>query len=212
MTPSRRDSGGMTRLRPTATAVLIAAVLLASGCAAAGTSTSPPESRATAQATATPATATTPVPTTPTTQSATDAGADELAARFPRTAAGAEAFVGYLFGILRRANATPDPSLVAPLVDQGSCSDCKHWVDSLASMRTAGEHFVGDFVVPQNVITRQITGSTAVVVATVVTPAGQRVDSHGTVVHTRTSTGPFRYDLRLEFRKHWVVVYAESVL
>ena len=125
---------------------------------------------------------------------------------------GAEAFVGYLFGILRRANATPDPSLVAPLVDQGSCSDCKHWVDSLASMRTAGEHFVGDFVVPQNVITRQITGSTAVVVATVVTPAGQRVDSHGTVVHTRTSTGPFRYDLRLEFRKHWVVVYAESVL
>ena len=85
-------------------------------------------------------------------------------------------------------------------------------MDLLASLRTAGEHFVGDFVVPQNVITRQITGSTAVVVATVVTPAGQRVDSHGTVVHTRTSTGPFRYDLRLEFRKHWVVVYAESVL
>ena len=201
----------MTRLRPTATAVLIAAVLLASGCSRGGTSTSRPESGTTAPTT-TRATATTPGPSTPTTQSATDAGADELAARFPRTAAGAEAFVGYLFGILRRANATPDPSLVAPLVDQGSCSDCKHWVDSLASMRTAGEHFVGDFVVPQNVITRQITGSTAVVVATVVTPAGQRVDSHGTVVHTRTSTGPFRYDLRLEFRKHWVVVYAESVL
>jgi hypothetical protein len=201
----------MTRLRPTATAVLIAAVLLASGCSRGGTSTSRPESGTTAPTT-TRATATTPGPSTPTTQSATDAGADELAARFPRTAAGAEAFVGYLFGILRRANATPDPWLVAPLVDQASCSDCKHWVDSLASMRTAGEHFVGDFVVPQNVITRQITGSTAVVVATVVTPAGQRVDSHGTVVHTRTSTGPFRYDLRLEFRKHWVVVYAESVL
>ena len=201
----------MTRLRPTATAVLIAAVLLASGCSRGGTSTSRPESGTTAPTT-TPATATTPGPSAPTTQSATDAGADELAARFPRTAAGAEAFVGYLFGILRRANATPDPWLVAPLVDQASCSDCKHWVDSLASMRTAGEHFVGDFVVPQNVITRQITGSTAVVVATVVTPAGQRVDSHGTVVHTRTSTGPFRYDLRLEFRKHWVVVYAESVL
>ena len=167
MTPSRRDSGGRTRLRPAAMAALIVATLMASGCSTAGSSTSPPESRATAQATVTPAT-TTPVPSTPTTQSATDAGAHELAATFPRTAAGAEAFVGYLFGILRRANATPDPWLVAPLVDQASCSDCKHWVDSLASMRTAGEHFVGDFVVPQNVITRQITGSTAVVVATAV--------------------------------------------
>ena len=46
----------------------------------------------------------------PTTQSATDAGADELAARFPRTAAGAEAFVRAYFDALGKAFAAGDPA------------------------------------------------------------------------------------------------------
>jgi len=108
----------MTRLRPTATAVLIAAVLLASGCSRGGTSTSPPESGATAPTT-TPATATTPGPSSPTTQSATDAGADELAARFPRTEAGAEAFVRAYFDALGEAFAAGDPAGVEHLLHPG---------------------------------------------------------------------------------------------
>ena len=155
-------------------------------------------------------TTTTSTPSTTTSSSTTTATSD-LATRFPKTKAGAEGFVKYLFAVLNAANLRPDPSGVEPLVDQRSCSDCEHWVSSLKLMVGQHERFVGDFVVAQDIKAVDLTESTVVLVTQVITPAGKRVDAQGRVVHVRESLGPFRYDLRLEFRGHWIVTYAESV-
>lgn len=155
-------------------------------------------------------TTTTSTPST-TTSSPTTTATSDLATRFPKTKAGAEGFVKYLFEILNASNRRPDPSMVEPLVDQKSCSDCEHWVSSLRLMAEQHERFLGDFVVSQDINAVDLTESTVVLITQVVTPAGKRVDAQGRVVHVRESLGPFRYDLRLEFRGHWVVTYAESV-
>ena len=94
----------MAPLRPAAAAALIATTLMATGCSGTGTTTSRPDSGRTAPATtATASSGSTPVPSTTRTRSATETEADELAAKFPQTAAGAEAFVRAYFDALSRA-------------------------------------------------------------------------------------------------------------
>lgn len=205
-TPSVR-TGGMATLRPAATAALVVATLVASGCSGAGTSTSRPESGTTAPTT-TRATATTPGPSTPTTQSATDAGADELAARFPRTAAGAEAFVRAYFDALGKAFAAGDP---AGLSDYSTpaCLRCEGFLRTLTGDHDHGRHGVGTFALIHRVTPTAVTTTSAVVDVDFDSPAAYVVDAQGTRVDERTAELSLRLRVRLEHSDHWRIVATE---
>ena len=204
--PSVR-TGGRTRLRPAAMAALIVATLMASGCSTAGSSTSPPESRATAQATGTPATTTT-VPTTPTTQSATGAGADELAATFPRTEAGAEAFVRAYFDALGKAFAAGDPAGLSTY-STPACLRCEGFLRTLTADYDHGRHGVGTFAIIHRVTPTAVTTTSAVVDVDFDSPAAYVVDAQGTRVDERTAELSLRLRVRLEHSDHWRIVATE---
>ena len=136
---------------------------MATGCSGTGTTTSRPDSGRTAPATtATASSGSTPVPSTTRTRSATETEADELAAKFPQTAAGAEAFVRAYFDALSRAFAAGDP---AGLSDYSTpaCLRCEGFLRTLTGDHDHGRHGVGTFALIHRVTPTAVTTTSAVV-------------------------------------------------
>ncbi len=144
----------------------------------------------------------------PTTQSATDAGADELAARFPRTAAGAEAFVRAYFDALGKAFAAGDP---AGLSDYSTpaCLRCEGFLRTLTGDHDHGRHGVGTFAIIYRVTPTAVTTTSAVVDVDFDSPAAYVVDAQGTRVDERTAELSLRLRVRLEHSDHWRIVATE---
>ena len=211
MTPSRRDGGGMAPLRPAAAAALIATTLMATGCSGTGTTTSRPDSGRTAPATtATASSGSTPVPSTTRTRSATETEADELAAKFPQTAAGAEAFVRAYFDALSRAFAAGDP---AGLSDYSTpaCLRCEGFLRTLTGDHDQHRHGVGTFVIIHRVTATAVTDTSAVVDVDFDSPAAHVVDAQGTRVEERKAELSLRLRVRLEHPDHWRIVATELI-
>ncbi|MFN8083805.1 MAG: DUF6318 family protein [Dermatophilaceae bacterium] len=171
-------------------------------------STARTESGATAPTTSRPTTATTPGPSTPTTQSATDAGADELAARFPRTAAGAKAFVRAYFDALGKAFAAGDPAGLSTY-STPACLRCEGFLRTLTADHDQGRHGVGTFAIIHRVTATAVTDTSAVVDVDFDSPAAYVVDAQGTRVDERTAELSLRLRVRLEHSDHWRIVATE---
>lgn len=159
-------------------------------------------------ASATASSGSTPVPSSTGTHLATETEADELAAKFPQTAAGAEAFVRAYFAALNVAYQTGKVGQLA-LYSTPGCSRCRDWLAEFAKNEASGLHSLTPFVSLRSADVASLRGSVATVVTRLVVPQAKVVNAKGAVVHTRDAEGNVTLVAKLIFDGSWRVVATE---
>ncbi len=190
-------------------ALLLTAALTLGACAnGTPTATPPPTPTSTTLATTSATTTTTSPTTTPTSPSPTT---NTLAERFPETAAGAEAFVSYLFTQVNAAYSGADHTLLSDIVVPRTCPDCRRWATQIGEMESKNQHLVGDFMRLVEVTALLPKGGRSGVITLVDSPRARIVDAAGHTVRTVSEQPRVQVNLELRFEGHWRLTKTEVV-